>query len=170
MLKSFKFIKTIEAFLIHLQDKKIIEKYKVKLSINQTVKVLVASDSIESIVDFEAELSQYEEYIEDQQLIKESLLNDSITFEFFSTEDSEVDYSYEFSGSKVDYGLRRSLSALLDKSSNQINKSNVITFYSYKGGVGRTTSLALTATYLSRMRSEERRVGKECRSRWSPYH
>ena len=24
--------------------------------------------------------------------------------------------------------------------------------------------------YLQRMRSEERRVGKECRSRWSPYH
>ena len=24
--------------------------------------------------------------------------------------------------------------------------------------------------YLSRLRSEERRVGKECRSRWSPYH
>src|SRR3712207_9475365 len=23
---------------------------------------------------------------------------------------------------------------------------------------------------LARMRSEERRVGKECRSRWSPYH
>ena len=23
---------------------------------------------------------------------------------------------------------------------------------------------------LSAMRSEERRVGKECRSRWSPYH
>src|ERR1039458_4936103 len=26
------------------------------------------------------------------------------------------------------------------------------------------------ATYLSSKRSEERRVGKECRSRWSPYH
>ena len=24
--------------------------------------------------------------------------------------------------------------------------------------------------YLSGARSEERRVGKECRSRWSPYH
>ena len=24
--------------------------------------------------------------------------------------------------------------------------------------------------WLSEMRSEERRVGKECRSRWSPYH
>ena len=23
---------------------------------------------------------------------------------------------------------------------------------------------------LARLRSEERRVGKECRSRWSPYH
>jgi len=25
-------------------------------------------------------------------------------------------------------------------------------------------------TYLRALRSEERRVGKECRSRWSPYH
>jgi len=30
-------------------------------------------------------------------------------------------------------------------------------------GVGKTTTLA-------KIRSEERRVGKECRSRWSPYH
>src|ERR1041385_262987 len=27
-----------------------------------------------------------------------------------------------------------------------------------------------TKDYVSRIRSEERRVGKECRSRWSPYH
>ena len=26
------------------------------------------------------------------------------------------------------------------------------------------------AVRASRLRSEERRVGKECRSRWSPYH
>ena len=31
-----------------------------------------------------------------------------------------------------------------------------------EGGMG--------AVYLARDRSEERRVGKECRSRWSPYH
>src|SRR2546422_8768782 len=29
---------------------------------------------------------------------------------------------------------------------------------------------SLTARYLNGERSEERRVGKECRSRWSPYH
>ncbi len=29
---------------------------------------------------------------------------------------------------------------------------------------------SLTAQQIQQMRSEERRVGKECRSRWSPYH
>ena len=31
-------------------------------------------------------------------------------------------------------------------------------------------SLNVTDKYLYPVRSEERRVGKECRSRWSPYH
>ena len=31
--------------------------------------------------------------------------------------------------------------------------------------------IVLTADYIAKKyRSEERRVGKECRSRWSPYH
>ena len=30
--------------------------------------------------------------------------------------------------------------------------------------------LLLMDIYMDGMRSEERRVGKECRSRWSPYH
>ena len=35
-----------------------------------------------------------------------------------------------------------------------------------------TTQLALNVPlfYIAVLRSEERRVGKECRSRWSPYH
>src|SRR5260221_11502416 len=33
-----------------------------------------------------------------------------------------------------------------------------------------TTGKPHQARLLRRMRSEERRVGKECRSRWSPYH
>ena len=32
-----------------------------------------------------------------------------------------------------------------------------------------TDQVKATAQYIHR-RSEERRVGKECRSRWSPYH
>src|SRR5690349_23690024 len=34
--------------------------------------------------------------------------------------------------------------------------------------VGEGANLAITQR--ARIRSEERRVGKECRSRWSPYH
>ena len=30
--------------------------------------------------------------------------------------------------------------------------------------------IAELLTFLPKFRSEERRVGKECRSRWSPYH
>ena len=33
-----------------------------------------------------------------------------------------------------------------------------------------STNLAYIAAANARSRSEERRVGKECRSRWSPYH
>ena len=32
------------------------------------------------------------------------------------------------------------------------------------------SALILVVAYLFYGRSEERRVGKECRSRWSPYH
>ena len=32
------------------------------------------------------------------------------------------------------------------------------------------TTREFQAAYKNYMRSEERRVGKECRSRWSPYH
>ena len=47
-----------------------------------------------------------------------------------------------------------------------------VAFSTQKGGVGKTTFTVLVASYLYYLkgRSEERRVGKECRSRWSPYH
>ena len=32
------------------------------------------------------------------------------------------------------------------------------------------SSIVMGAAIAASMRSEERRVGKECRSRWSPYH
>src|SRR2546423_14276844 len=39
-----------------------------------------------------------------------------------------------------------------------------------EAGTGRTCLLFHFMFSLARLRSEERRVGKECRSRWSPYH
>ena len=37
-------------------------------------------------------------------------------------------------------------------------------------GLSTTVVLILSNMLISAFRSEERRVGKECRSRWSPYH
>ena len=40
----------------------------------------------------------------------------------------------------------------------------------FKYGKQRISVFGLRPRYTSVLRSEERRVGKECRSRWSPYH
>src|SRR3712207_8599227 len=37
-------------------------------------------------------------------------------------------------------------------------------------GVINVTMTLVAIRFIDRVRSEERRVGKECRSRWSPYH
>ena len=39
-----------------------------------------------------------------------------------------------------------------------------------KGVAETRTSMIEMCKIISKLRSEERRVGKECRSRWSPYH
>src|SRR3989441_9258736 len=43
----------------------------------------------------------------------------------------------------------------------------MIDYFAKKGGV---EGYQIEAVYADAQRSEERRVGKECRSRWSPYH
>src|SRR2546429_5796974 len=63
------------------------------------------------------------------------------------------------------------LENLLLASSSQLDSLNPIVVrlpvepargYYYEAGV--------TKSFFGKLRSEERRVGKECRSRWSPYH
>ena len=48
--------------------------------------------------------------------------------------------------------------------------------FGHRNGIGERVgcrfvpAAGFAAEYAERQRSEERRVGKECRSRWSPYH
>ena len=53
--------------------------------------------------------------------------------------------------------MMMSLSACAEKEENYVN-------------VFRADQLMNAGQIANRYRSEERRVGKECRSRWSPYH
>ena len=47
----------------------------------------------------------------------------------------------------------------------------VVSALNYLGNyAGKTPTSPRNAASLPGVRSEERRVGKECRSRWSPYH
>ena len=53
------------------------------------------------------------------------------------------------------------------------NKRNLIVFDDQMIDAGkdrRIVNLFTRGSYNCNLRSEERRVGKECRSRWSPYH
>src|SRR5258708_38631332 len=49
-------------------------------------------------------------------------------------------------------------------------RSEEVQFYLEVHQKGKTSGSLLATDRIARARSEERRVGKECRSRWSPYH
>ena len=51
-----------------------------------------------------------------------------------------------------------------------MSKSNLLTEEAFSNGENAETYEQLDLSELIYGRSEERRVGKECRSRWSPYH
>ena len=63
---------------------------------------------------------------------------------------------------------------LPEKSCLELSTSPLAMFMVGVNGTGKTTSAAKLAKLYKeagkKVRSEERRVGKECRSRWSPYH
>jgi cellulose biosynthesis protein BcsQ len=141
MLKSISFMDRLKSDLLENIELNNITDFFIELRINQKVDIYIVSDSI--INKNEIALVSVE---------SDELNNKNTQFTFLTYKQSQdEDYSYLFEGDKVSMGLRRSLSALLNKDKNiKKEKRNVMTFFSYKGGVGRTTSLALTATYLSR--------------------
>src|SRR2546430_7545470 len=66
-------------------------------------------------------------------------------------------------------GCAKTRAALLNEArvlAHPASVDNVTT----SGGKEDHVSMGMTAALKLRSRSEERRVGKECRSRWSPYH
>ena len=68
-----------------------------------------------------------------------------------------------------DAGSRRDARARAAESSALFTALGVLPEPAREGLFGPASQWALF-TYYAEGRSEERRVGKECRSRWSPYH
>ncbi len=139
MLKSIDLIKRLEKELKKSIALEVINDFFIELRINQKVHIYVSSETVTD----KSELTF-------REIENDELENKNVVFTFLTIEQSQDDdFRYLFEGDKVSYGLKRSLSALLQVE-NVEKKPNVMTFFSYKGGVGRTTSLAMTATYLSR--------------------
>src|ERR1051326_1352251 len=73
------------------------------------------------------------------------------------------------------YFDERRVHFLQDRLRRRLNATSIETFYSYyrlltsREGKQELAALLENLT-VNETRSEERRVGKECRSRWSPYH
>ena len=55
-------------------------------------------------------------------------------------------------------------------SSETANKKHYGGLSNYRSSEGRSVKIKYRGKIKDTIRSEERRVGKECRSRWSPYH
>ncbi|NGZ18720.1 AAA family ATPase [Vibrio aestuarianus] len=140
MLKSFSIIDKLAEELESLILKNSIYDFKVELTLNQKINAYIVSDKTKCITDIDIDSAYIDKY--------------EIRFEIISISDKNTEeYSYLFEdGIKVNYGVRRSLHNLIEpKKQHQHSKSPVVTFYSYKGGVGRTTSIALFARYYANL-------------------
>lgn len=138
MLKSFDAIRRISGKLEELKEKCRIQDYRLILKLNMTLRLFVVTnaltgDAIESIINDE----------------KIEIDLEKITEEDFLADDY---YPSLFDSTKqpLDWGLRRTLSYTIggDKDEDEkIPSCPIVLFYSYKGGVGRTTALVLFAAY-----------------------
>jgi len=128
MVKVFENIRKISYILEQFKNQKKI------LKLNMSIDIYVLSDTIE-ISYIEKELKEITENIE---------------IEIISQDDFEHDNYYKslFDDKNPDLGLRRSLSNVIDYDNDiEIKSCPIVSFYSYKGGVGRTTALASFASH-----------------------
>lgn len=137
MIKLFADIEKINDTCSSLvEDKKIID-YRIILNVNNAIDIYVVLDNM-SKPSFEKLLESYEDVN----------INCYSKIEY---EDPEFMESFIFEKEeKVNIAsTRKRLANLLDPMSKVTNDIPIITFYSYKGGVGRSTTLASCASYLA---------------------
>ncbi|MET3025686.1 hypothetical protein ABXT06_03315 [Flavobacterium sp. UW10123] len=117
-----------------LKERKDIEKYFIQLSQTNTIQVVIVTENNINKDD----LSKFD--IKFTKLKPSELEEDEYFLDLFQEKDELIYYK----------NSRRKLTNLLNAESDYISKTPIIGYYSYKGGMGRSTHLAITATHLAR--------------------
>ena len=127
------------------KSQKIIDKFRITIDQRNEINILIITDQIISKQDF----------------IFEDVNDNYFNFEKLTTDELCEDYFYnelfkEYGDEIIDFkNSRRKLNNLLSPKHSKMPPLPIVTFYSYKGGMGRSTHLALTATYLARKHSKK---------------
>jgi len=137
MLIVFEKLRKINEKLSSLKQRGKIFDYRIILKLNMTVNLYLVTNGVTDV--------EIDSLIEDKNL--------QIDIEKLSQEEFKTDeyYASLFQNTQpLDLGLRRSLSNIIDYDDDiVIDSCPIVSFYSYKGGVGRTTALALFASHYS---------------------
>src|SRR2546422_2623746 len=95
-------------------------------------------------------------------------------FFFFSSRRRHTRCSRDWSSDVCSSDLATKVDGIYDADPVKVKDAKFYSEISYidvlTQGLGVMDSTAISLCKDNRVRSEERRVGKECRSRWSPYH
>jgi len=133
--------------LAKYKDKGLINDYKIFIKLTINIEVYIKTENQQNLQDI---IHQYKDYY--------------IDFHFFTTEeinDYEAVQNIFETEETVNYGLKYRLHSLLDidnvinlrKETTAFKEKNkiapIITFYSYKGGMGRTTTMTAYALHLA---------------------
>ncbi len=138
------------AVFLDQQDPAILTDYRIAVKINMEIEVqlLVERENIIS-KKLELEFPEIDKNIFVSEILKSHLESDKYLSWLFDP---------AINKSKVDLGLRRRLNNLIDifdKTENKQNLPVITTFYSYKGGMGRSTTLAAFASYCAKIRKKK---------------
>ena len=99
-------------------------------------------------------------------------LPENWTIDTLQEKHSSVPYNPDISNAFFRIGYIEAWGRGIRKMNEQCAKAglpNPLYYYASRLGVD-VAQLGILASLNFQLRSEERRVGKECRSRWSPYH
>jgi cellulose biosynthesis protein BcsQ len=142
MVLAFEELRKLETLFSKLKEQNRVVDYRIILKLNMSANIYIVTDK--------ASFQQIESLTKETKLL--------IDIEFITEEEFHADNYYDtlFKNTKtLDWGLRRSLSNIMENDDHGLDSCPIVSFYSYKGGVGRTTALALFASYYSIVHSKK---------------